>query len=367
MSCRTEEIYKSFRELSKFEKIKSFKLVSIDDDTKTIKLTTKVLLNKMNISVVFRDVSNDEMELEVISKSNKFSFIGNRNSVKKIVNLLLKLFKDISNPFEDEEFDIGILEVKNKLKSILYYFCLFIIFAFLVRLFIVLVDDNYYMNIIDDPFHYFYTVLIFTIILLIGAVFMSKKRIKRYSEKRTTELKNIFYELFKGSKKSSVSKDKDVVSDTKEKTKFEKEEVKKYLDKGMSYLKKLKEEKPKVFWGFTFFFSFVFLWAIWSMFFGVRTLEGTFVQQHGSLTGYTDAFYNELTFKNGVYYPSGSSTGYEYKIKGNKIYITYKGNEEYIDIKIKNKNTIIVGDGEIDEVCYGNLCGPNSDGVYIRE
>ncbi len=357
------DILEPLKKLIKYDKIKPFSLEKTEANDNIFHLVGRKFLVKAKVSIQVKELEKGLTKVEVISKSRVCLISVNKKIVKEIVNLILKELENCDKT--SDNFEVEILNIKNTSKKVRGIIALLVLFYFIYSILFSFSED-YKINVAIDAGFYLRLQLLFSVITTFVFLFISKFKSKSYIRKRSAKIKSTLYNLLE--KKVSKTK-KTTVSETKSTNPTTKllEQAKPNINKGLSFIKKIKTEKPKLFWLVTISFGALLTYLIISSMFGVKSLDGEFVQQMGSLSSEYKGWETVIKFKNGKFYPDGSTVGYSYKIKGNKIYVTMNGKEAESDFKVKNANTLIVGDGVIDEVCYGALCGPNTDGIYIKK
>ncbi len=375
---KIEEIYEPLKKLLKYEKIKHMYLQDFDDENKILNVISKPFLRKLKITIKLNEIKNGLTEINIYSESNvPIDFNANRRVVRKLVNVIFKELEECSKT-DNGDISVSIIKKKNRFKSI-FNFITVAFLAFLVLYCIISAIDsvaslrsgneNNEALIAAAIFFGIVYAIIYKIVRLI-------KR-KRYSRKRITNIKRMLYHLIEEKDvKKKVSSNFET-NDIIKKIGVIPDKTKLYIDKGISYIKKTKEEKPKVFWTFTILIGIIVTWIIIGPIFGPKTLEGEYIQQMGRLSSkYGSNWGLSIKFSDGksAMIAEGESynnkTWFEYKIKGNKIYVIQNGEEVYTEFTIKNNNTLIYGDGVIDERCEtigAVLCGPNEDGIYIKK
>lgn len=368
-----EDINGLLKKLTKYDKIKPLTLSKFDEETNTFILVGKKP-KKLIISIKVEQLEKGYTKVEVTSKTKGNIFRKQKKIVKNIVNIIFKELENCEITKGNDDFEIEIVKIKNTKKRIRAIILLLLLFYIIFRIiFIIAIEDYYYTMFLKDFWYYPKLQLMWSIITTTLLLIIFKSKNKSSDRKRITKLKGVLYNLIEG------KDEKERVNNnfSNQKTSIIPEKIKPYIDKGIDYVKKTKKEKPKVFWTAAISVGVLATWGIVGAFTGTTHIEGVFVQQRG---GYTGNFVPvEITFKDGLAYGSGAGSGYldgkyEYKIKGNKIYIIIKGQEVFSELTIKNRNTLIYGDGVVDKACepyqYGGVameCYNNGDGIYIKQ
>ncbi len=371
------DVIELLRKLTKYDKIKPLTLLEFDEKSNTFHLVGDKP-KKLKINIKVEEVENGCTKIEITSKTKGFIFTKDKKVVKRIINTILTELENYNRIKDNDDFLVEVIKIKNTFKKNMGRFLLFLLLV-IILIFITIIMNSiynyveYYVSIsLADSLSVLFWFLI--IIFIVLYPILIKKKGKVSNRKRIAELKSKLCDLIEG--KDENKKITNSIS-SNQKTSIIPEKIKPYIDKGIDYIKKTKQEKPKVFWTVAISFGALVTWGIVGTFTGTTHIEGVFVQQRG---GYTGNFVPvEITFKDGLAYGSGATSGYldgkyEYKIRGNKIYVIIKGQEVFSELTIKNKNTLIYGDGVVDRDCdpyqYGGVtmeCYNNGDGIYIKQ
>ena len=374
---KIETIYEPLKKLLKYDKIKPMILQNEDEKNKSFDLIAKgklIFNEKVNIKIT--EIEKEMTEIKVYSKSKflvPFDFGKNKRNVRIMVNAILKELSNYRNTSDD--FSIEFMKTYKFSKGFLHFIISSIIFYYLWSWFLAL--THIISNMEAEAA--ITMVISFTLFTTIIYKILRIIKIKKYRTKRKTKMKSMLYDLIEGKAKESnnISRSQDIKNETKN-NQYQKikNKINPYLNKSIDYIKKTKKEKPKVFWAFTISICVIISWVILNPLFTPKTLEGEYIQQMGRISNkYSSAFAHSIKFSNGKAAMAGpgqfyeTAPWYEYKIKGNKIYVIQSGKEIDTEFKIKNKNTLIYGDGKIDEYCPDPkilVCGPNFDGIYKK-
>ncbi len=380
---KKEDISEPLKKLIKYDKIKPFILETEDKENNTFYLVGRKFITKLKVSIRIKELEKGYTEVEIIAKSNHIDFGNCEKTVRTIVNIIFKELENCEYAKNDKDFSIEILQIKNKTKKIRSIVGLIVLFYMLYRFIFSLTMDDYYVTMyIKDFWHYPRLQFIWSIISTFIFIMLSNFRYKRYSRKRIIKIKSKLYNLLEH---KNIKKNE---ADNKPKELRKGIDAlimkgKPYINKGIDFIKRTKKEKPKVFWTVSISLGILLTWGIIGSF-SPTHIEGEYVQQLNNYTGSLGghgAF--TFTFKDGTVHGSGIGKGdyenptYEYKIKGKKIYVIINGQEVFSELTIRNKNTLIYGDGVVDEDCSANNyhylgdpyleCVPNSDGVYKKQ
>lgn len=376
---KVEDIYELLKKLLKYDKIRHISLKTVDDENKNFDVVFKTILKKAKVNIKLTELEKGVTELSIYAETNRpIDFNGNRKVVKKLVNIIFKGLEECTKTSNDD-FSVSIIKKKNGFKSFLNFIAIAFL-AFLVFYFIFLSIDSVASRSGGNAENKWVFIVVAIFFGLVYSILYKIVRIikrRRYSKNRVTKIKKMLYHLIE---EKAVKKNINSNSGSNEVIKkigIIPTKVKPYIDKGINYIKKTKKEKPKIFWTVTISLGALVTWGIVGTFTSPTHIEGVFVQQRD---GYTGNFVPvEITFKDGLAYGSGATSGYldgkyEYKIRGNKIYVIVNGQEVFSELTIKNKNTLIYGDGVVDRACdpyqYGGVtmeCYNNGDGIYIKQ
>jgi hypothetical protein len=374
---KESDILDPLKKLVKYDIIKPYALEKFDEDTNTFHLVGRKKLTKVRLSIRIKELEKGYIEVEIIAKSKHPENGICKNEVKNIVNIIFKELENCERTKGNHDFSVEVLKIKNNAKMIRGIIDLVILLYLVYRILFSLIAEDYYTYMVGDLWHYPKLQLIWSIITTGFIMFFRRVTYKSRVKKRITNIKSQIYKLIeKKDEKKTINEntnDKNIKGTAKDLT----NKAKPYIKKGIDYVNKTKAEKPKLFWTVAISFGALVTWGIVGMFTGPTHIEGVFVQQRD---GYTGNFVPvEITFKDGLAYGSGATSGYldgkyEYKIRGNKIYVIIKGQEVFSELTIKNKNTLIYGDGVVDRDCdpyqYGGVtmeCYNNGDGIYIKQ
>lgn len=372
---KVEDIYKSLKKLLKYDKIRHVSLQTADDGNREFKLVFKTILKKSKVNIKLIELENGLSELSIYSETNyPIDFNGNRQIVKKLVNIILKELEECIKTSNDD-FSVSIIQKKNSFKSFINFIAIAFL-AFLIFYFIFMSIDSVASRSEDDNKWVFMVAAIF--FGLVYSVLYKIVRIftrKMYGKKRVTKIKRMLYHLIEENTTKKNIDSKSLTNKNTQKILPIPSKVNPYINESINYIKKIKTEKPKVFWTIAITIGALVTWSIINTFSIPTHIEGVFIQQLDSYTGSCAAIPDEITFHDGLVYGSGAESTsidkkYKYKIKGNKIYIIKNGKEVFSELTIKNKNTLIYGDGVVDEQYFGTkvkVCGINGDGIYKKQ
>lgn len=372
---KVEDIYKVVKKLLKYDKIRHISLQNADDENREFNLVFKTIFKKSKINIKLIELENEVAELSLYSSSNSpIDFNGNRQIIKKIVSIIFKELEECTKTSSDD-FSVSIIQKMNSFKSFINFIAIAFL-AFLVFYFIFISIDSIASRNDDDNKWVFIVMaiffgLVYSILYKIVRIF---KR-KMYCKKRITKIKRMLYHLIEDNSKKRYIDSKSLANKTTKKISVMPSKVNSYIDRGINYIKKTKNEKPKVFWMTAVTISVIVTWSMIKIISSPTHINGVFIQQLDGYTGHCAAIPDEITFQDGFVYGSGAESTYQdkeykYKIKGNKIYIIKNGKEVFSELTIKNKNTLIYGDGVVDEQYFGTkvkVCGVNGDGIYVKQ
>lgn len=370
---KIEEINKLLKKLVQDVRIKPLNLLEFDIERNTFQLIEEDS-KKIMINITVEELENGYTKIEISSKTKGLVFVKDKKIVRKIVNLILSELNNIKIK-DSNSFSFEIIKIKNRSKKIMAKLLLFVLLIVVLIIIISVMDTiinnvSYYESVIDaDNYGRFFRILLIFIVILYPILIKTKGK---YSiNKRKNYLNNKLNNLFIEKEKNNISlnqKNGEKVNNNQTNNKL------------LNYISNLSQDQIKRFmiWFFSICTFLAIIIAVSSALSGSsnQILEGTYIQQLGSYNGPCAAIPDEITFKNGLVYGSGAESGYldkkyEYKINGEKIYILVNGQEVFSELTIKNKNTLVYGDGVFDEqYIYGNtvkVCGVNGDGIYLKQ
>ncbi len=257
------DIYEPLKKLLKYDKIKPMILQKEDGETKTFDLTAKRnLLFNEKVSIRITELEKGITEVKVYSKSKffvPFDFGKNKRNVKIIINKILKELSNCENVSDD--FSIEVMKTYKFSKGFLHFIISVILFYYPLSWLMSLMHIT--TNIATDA-RIAGTIFFSLIITIIYKILRLIKRM-RYKHKRMKRIKSMLYDLIEGKAKNenNISKSKNTINAIKN-NQFQKIKSKAtpYLKTSVDYIKKIKKEKPKVFWTGTIAISGVFLWSI---------------------------------------------------------------------------------------------------------
>ncbi|HOP65739.1 MAG TPA: hypothetical protein PLX66_01775 [Bacilli bacterium] len=370
------DVIELLRKLTKYDKIKPLTLLEFDEKSNTFHLVGDNL-KKLKINIKVEEVENGCTKIEITSKTKGFIFTKDKKVVKRIVNTILTELENYNRIKDNDDFSVEVIKIKNTFKKNMGRFLLFLLLV-IILIFITIIMNSiynyveYYVSIsLADSLSVLFWFLI--IIFIVLYPILIKKKGKVSNRKRIAELKSKLCDLIEGAKNKKAI-DNSLNQDDSKKSQNNKINSNKVLN----YVENLTPDKLKktMLWFFSICVGVAIIIATTLALSNSSTqIEGTFVQQLDGYTGGCAAIPDEITFKDGLVYGSGAESTsidgkYEYKIRGNKIYVIINGQEVFSELTIKNKNTLIYGDGVYDEQYYGTtvkVCGVNGDGIYLKQ
>lgn len=265
----SKNIYESLKKIFKYDKVKDVSLISLNEEDNLFILNVKRLFLNFKVTVKINKIEKKYSEIYVYSETwFPISLKLNIKNVKSIFKIVFEELNKLEKLKDEKDFEIKIINNKDSKKSFYNFVSVtFINFAVLITLFLLMNKNS--TSPTKETWGYYVIALflapIFTLLYRMFRYFSYKRKCKI----RKIRIKLMIYDLIEKEEKAKESE----VNEVKE-SKITKEVIKKeniiintkkindYKVKGIDYVKRVKKEKPKLFWVITVSLGILILWSI---------------------------------------------------------------------------------------------------------
>lgn len=267
ISCNKNEIFRVLEKLLKNNELKKATLINIDEENQSFDFIVKnIIIGNSKISVTLKDIKKELTEIKIISFASyfvPFDFDCNKDNVKWIIDNILGKLVEEDKLKNTNDVSVEIIKIKNSTKRFVNFLLLLIGFFLgwaILPIFINLSQNGKIYLDYDSRITCIFFAIITTIIYSLIKFFAKKG----YSQKRTAKIKEKIKNLQEKKISDEIAK-KEVIKSKEVKNvdiKLITKKVQPHFDKGIDYLKKLKKDKPKQFWGGVIALSILLGWTV---------------------------------------------------------------------------------------------------------